>query len=454
MWQLRIQDPSGETRIVSLSQRASQNGSQNSSAPGSFRLGRSEGSEVLLRDTTLPKDMGVLTTLTPSGAVTKTDPRHSPYWLKILDGCPSTRLGDLAIREAHIPAGMPICMGETTLTLEARHSEISLPTQPGGIRPWLTCSEEGKKVLWMAKKAASTPLSIYLAGETGTGKEVLAHLLHVWSERASGPFVPLHCGALAPSLAESELFGHVKGAYTGASHHRAGALMQAHNGTLFLDEIGDLPADIQVKLLRFLENGEIRPVGADRTSRADVRLLCATHHSLKQLVEEGKFRRDLYYRLASITIEIPTLRSRPDDIQLLASKVATELGRTITARAMLRLQAHSWPGNVRELRHAIERASGFSGPFTTLLDEDAFEFLLTPEHVSESPGLELGAAVLTLEEMERIMLLKALRLARGNRAQAAKILGVARSTLFEMLKRHKVCGPKHKDLFREVEEFN
>src|SRR6185437_7560722 len=186
------------------------------------------------------------------------------------------------------------------------------------------------------------------ARETGTGKEVIAQLLHAWSERVAGPFVPLHCGALALSLAESELFGHVKGAFTGASQHRPGALMQAHGGTLFLDEIGDLPLDIQVKLLRFLENGEIRPVGADRPSRVDVRLLCATHHPLWKLVEEGKFRRDLFYRLASITIEIPSLRSRPEDIELLARRFAQELGKTLSNRAILRLQAHAWPGNVRE----------------------------------------------------------------------------------------------------------
>ena len=199
------------------------------------------------------------------------------------------------------------------------------------------------------------------------------------------------------SLAESELFGHVKGAFTGAVNHRPGALMQAHNGTLFLDEIGDLPLDIQVKLLRFLENGEIRPVGADRPSRADVRILCATHHPLQKLVEEGRFRRDLYYRLASITIEIPSLRSRPEDVEMLAQRFATELQRSISPKAMLRLQAHAWPGNVRELRHAIERASGMAGPFAPILNEEAFAFLLTPQNIGKTPELELGVPVLTLK---------------------------------------------------------
>jgi DNA-binding NtrC family response regulator len=196
--------------------------------------------------------------------------------------------------------------------------------------------------------------------------------------------------------------------------------------------------DIQVKLLRFLENGEIRPVGADRTSKVDVRLICATHHPLLKLVNEGKFRRDLYYRLASITIQIPTLRSRPEDISLLARQFGQELDRSISPDAILRLQAYSWHGNVRELRHAIERATGIAGTFSPVLNEDAFEFLLNPENLSENPELELGQATLTLKEMEKAMLLKALRLSQGNRAKAARILGVARSTLFEMLKRHRI----------------
>jgi two-component system response regulator HydG len=355
---------------------------------------------------------------------------------------PPALLGDLEVREAQLPAFVPVRIGESKVLIEPRAPESALPAQPTSLRHWLTACEKGRQTLWTTKKAANTPLSIYLAGETGTGKEVLAHLIHAWSDRAGGPFVPLHCGALPLSLAESELFGHIKGSFTGASHHRAGALRQAHGGTLFLDEVGDLPLDIQVKLLRFLENGEIRPVGADQPSRADVRILCATHHPLQKLVEEGKFRRDLYYRLASVTIEIPSLRDRPEDIEMLSIRFASELKRVISPRALLRLQAHSWPGNVRELRHAIERASGLAGPFATNLGEEAFEFLLTQENISRNPGLEFGAPVLSLQEMERVMLLKALQLAKGNRNIAAKILGVARSTLFEMLKRHKIQGPR------------
>lgn len=433
MWQIRIQDPSGEIRTLPLK--------------GSVNLGRSKDADVPLRD---PLSSPVAAQIWASPATSRQ--KHlSPFWIRIPDSAPAAMIGDLEVREAQVPQYFPVQIGETRFTIEPARSlmDNGLPAQPHSMRPWLTCTESGKKTLWMTKKAASTPLSIYLAGETGTGKEVLAHLVHAWSDRASGPFVPLHCGALPLSLAESELFGHVKGAFTGALHHRPGALMQAHGGTLFLDEVGDLPLDIQVKLLRFLENGEIRPVGADRPSRADVRLICATHLPLQKLVEEGKFRRDLYYRLASVTIQIPPLRERPDDIELLARKYARELDKTLSPKALLRLQAYSWPGNVRELRHAMERASGLAGPFSPSLEESSFEFLVTPENLLRSPELEFGASVLTLEEMERVMLLKALKLARGNRAQAARILGIARSTLFEMLKRHKIHGPRSQD-FGEV----
>ncbi|HUP55949.1 MAG TPA: sigma 54-interacting transcriptional regulator, partial [Bdellovibrionota bacterium] len=281
-WQIRIQEPSGETRKLPLQ--------------GPHVIGRGEGATIVLRDPTVPSEGLTLWPARLEGTGSASLGR-SPYWIRAPKESSGVRLGDLCVRESELPAGLPVRIGETLITIEPEASDLSLPSFPSGTRPWFTRTESGRKVLWMARKAAATPLSIYLAGETGTGKEVLAHLLHAWSARAAGPFVPLHCGALPLSLAESELFGHVKGAFTGAVQSRPGALMQAHGGTLFLDEIGDLPLDIQVKLLRFLENGEIRPVGADRPSRVDVRLLCATHHPLLQLVEEGRFRRDLYYRL-------------------------------------------------------------------------------------------------------------------------------------------------------------
>ena len=417
MKKIQIQDPSGETRILEVDSDA--------------WIGRGDEASIPLRDPTAPL-LAAFLRITPDGKA----------WMQTPDDSPGVEISDLKIKSAELPDGIPFKIGETRLCILRESREVRLPDQPKGAVHWLTTSESGKDILWTIRKTAATSLSIYLAGETGTGKEVLAHLIHAWSERATGPFVPLHCGALPLSLAESELFGHSKGAFTGAHKQRPGALLQAHGGTLFLDEVGDLSPEIQVKLLRFLENGEIRPVGADQSVHADVRLVCATHHPLERLVEEGRFRRDLYYRLASITVNIPTLRDRPEDIRLLAKKFAKDFKRTLSSKALLRLQAHSWPGNVRELRHTIERACGMAGPFQNELSEDAFSFLLTPSNVTKTPQMELGTPSLTLKEMERVMILKALKISRGNRNEAARILGIARSTLFEMLKRHRIQGPR------------
>lgn len=425
-WKIQISDPSGESRTVYLKNQRQ------------YSVSRELTADILLRDPTLPRNVAEIVRI-------QNNHETPQFWLKMNSECKNAFLGSLEVREAMLQPEIPVKVGETEFKLSSETEQVPLPSFPPGVKPWLTQSDSGTQLLWTAKKAAQTPLSIYIAGETGTGKEVIAHLLHAWSDRASGPFVPLHCGALPVSLAESELFGHTKGSFTGASHQRTGAFLQAHGGTLFLDEIGDLSLDLQVKLLRFLEDGEIRAVGSDRVVHADVRILCATHLPLLQLVEEGKFRRDLYYRLASVTLEIPTLRSRAEDIEMLARKFASDLGKSIAAKTLLRLKTYPWPGNVRELRHAIERAAGLSGAFQTILEDDAFSFLGGIDPLindQRSTPNETITGVLTLEEMERVMLLRALRLACGNRGETAKILGIARSTLFEMLKRYKIEGPR------------
>jgi transcriptional regulator with PAS, ATPase and Fis domain len=414
---LSIQDPGGLIRRLPLSE--------------SLWLGRDPQAPGLLRDSTLPSRAGTI----------QVREDHS-VWMKAEESAPAFQVGDLEAREARLMEGVGVRWGESELRVIGAAAPMApMPSFPSGSRPWHTCSPVGRKLLWDSRNAAKTPLSLYIEGETGTGKEVLAQLLHAWSDRASGPFVPLNCAALNLSLVESELFGHVKGAFTGAHQGRPGALIQAHNGTLFLDEIGDLPADIQVKLLRFLENGEIRPVGADSTSRASVRLICATHKPLLKLVEKGIFRRDLYYRLASVTLRIPPLRERPEDIDLLAREFASELGKSLTPTARIRLKSYSWPGNVRELRHTLERACALAGELHSVISEEALDFLIdaaTESDAAES-GIRLaGMPVLNLHEMERHLLLKALRVTSGNRTEAAKLLGVARSTLFEMLKRHRI----------------
>ena len=424
-WTVRIQDPSGHTRQLKFR------------AGDHLRFGKGEASEIPFKDPSLGAEF--------SGAIHLEEDRIS---MKIDDPCLQGRFAGLAIREGELPMGAEVRIGATGITFLQDLEDHSLPLFPRGVRAWKSLSETGAKLLWQTKKVAATPLSVYISGETGTGKELIAHLLHAWSESHSGPFVAINCGALPLSLVESELFGHVKGAFTGADNGRIGAFLQAHNGTLFLDEVGNLPPEVQVKLLRFLEDGEIRPVGSDRVVHSHVRLVCATHLPLLKLVEEGKFRKDLYFRIASVTLKIPSLRERPDDIEMLATEISARLGKVLPQATLSKLKSYSWPGNVRELQHSIERACGMAGPFEAVLSEDLFEW-------DEMKGLSAGEVVtgreepaefdgvLRIDEMEKILLLKALRITNGNRQAAAKLLGVARSTVFDMLKRHRIPGPRY-----------
>lgn len=357
-------------------------------------------------------------------------------------------LGDLKFQAMEIPFFVKLKVGQTELCFSQNEPKEQVIEFPRGEQAWHTESASGVELLSSVRKSSDTNLSIYLSGETGTGKEVLARLVHVWSRRSTGAFVAINCGALTVSLAESELFGHVKGSYTGAIKDRPGALLQAHGGTLFLDEVGDLPLELQVKLLRFLENGEIRPVGSDRTLFADVRVVCATHKPLLQLVQEGKFRQDLYFRLASIPIQIPSLRRRVDDIRALALQFAKKHDKTLTKEAVQRLQSHSWPGNVRELSHAVERACGLAGRDASVIHSSDFDFLNASSHQDSETQFEFSG-LLKLKDMEKILILKALKTSKGNRADAAKLLGIARSTLFEMMKRHQIAGPKSTDIWLE-----
>ena len=354
----------------------------------------------------------------------------------------------LRVREGQIPLGLDFEWGpyeakfqtlgpSGTAGITRRH----LPPIPPGIQPWITVSSQGEDTLWLAHKMAQTPMNMYLAGETGVGKEIMARLVHAWSDRASAPFVALNCAALQTSLAESELFGHLKGAFTGAESTRQGALLTAHNGTLFLDEIADLSLEVQAKLLRFLENGEIRPLGSDRISFANVRVLCATHKDLKEKVEDGTFRRDLYFRVASLCIQIPPLRERPEDIVQLCKSFAHKFQKVLHPDAVLRLRVYPWPGNVRELRHAIERACGFAHNTHTILRAEEFDFLMDGNLSQRAhENYAIPRASLSLAEMEKQLLIEALKKTRGNRSETARVLGVGRSTVFQMLKRYKING--------------
>jgi PAS domain S-box-containing protein len=286
----------------------------------------------------------------------------------------------------------------------------------------------------LIENVARTDSTVLIQGESGTGKELVADAIHRSSARAGGPFVKVNCSALSEGILESELFGHVKGAFTGALHDRAGRFELADRGTLLLDEVGDLPAATQVKLLRVLQEREIERVGDSRVRKVDVRILAATHRALRRLVEEGRFREDLFYRLNVIPVRLPPLREHREDVPVLVARFLAELA-DVTGKRIARVSPdalrvlvdHDWPGNVRELRNAVEHAMVKSrGPM--LLVED-----LPRELLEEAPVP--ARAVRRPASGERARVLEALERARWNRAAAARILGIDRSTLWRRMRK-------------------
>jgi formate hydrogenlyase transcriptional activator len=290
-----------------------------------------------------------------------------------------------------------------------------------------------QRVLGLVHLVGPTGATVLIQGETGTGKELIAEAIHECSDRSSGPFVKVNCAAIPSGLLESELFGHERGAYTGAIARSIGRFERANKGTLFLDEIGDIPLELQPKLLRVIQEKQFERLGGAATIRADVRLICATHQDLSELIEEGQFRSDLFYRLSVFPLTLPPLRERPEDISLLvhhfAMSYADRMQKPITAIAdefMAALARHSWPGNVRELQNFIERSVILSTG--TVLNGSLPEHSYTPK----------SSAPVTLEEVERSHILQVLLRTEGvvgGPNGAAARLGLKRTTLISMMRR-------------------
>lgn len=291
-------------------------------------------------------------------------------------------------------------------------------------------------------RVAPLPIPILLLGETGTGKELVARALHRYGATPNGPFVAINCGAIPEALLESELFGHRRGAFTGAVRDHLGAIQAARGGTLFLDEVGELPPLLQVKLLRFLQEGEIRPVGTETTLTVHTRVVAATHQDLSKGVEDGGFREDFYYRLAAYQISIPPLRDRTSDIPLLIEhffqRVRERLETTdiggISAEAISLLSGYSWPGNVRELEHLVQRCLIDHG---SMMDSQKVQAFLKPTTVSE-PQAGSGPLIgddITLEALERLHIKAVLESSGGNRTRSAEILGIERKSLYRKINR-------------------
>jgi two-component system response regulator AtoC len=298
-----------------------------------------------------------------------------------------------------------------------------------------------RKALDLARKVAPHATTVLITGESGTGKELVAQLIHKESPRAKGPFVAVNCGAIPEALLESELFGHEKGAFTGATREKAGLFEEAHEGTLFLDEIGELPPALQVKLLRALQDGEVRRVGATTPTAVDVRVIAATNRDLQADVTAGRFRADLFYRINVVAIALPALRERPEDIAELArfflDHHAQRMGLTargISATAMRLLTEHSWPGNVRELEHAIERALVVTGgaPIESSDLPATVRPNGGPAHVVD------GALSVKRQttELEKTLIRRALEQTRGNRTRAARLLEISHRALLYKIREY------------------
>ena len=311
---------------------------------------------------------------------------------------------------------------------------------------------EGSSSIWTTlktqiAKAASSKAPVLLQGETGSGKEVVARLVHELSGRAHGPFLAINCGAMNRELLESELFGHEKGAFTGAVGAKTGLVTAAGGGTLFLDELAEMPAPMQVSLLRFLDQGEYRPVGSTRTFHADVRIVGATNQDLQTLVAQGRFREDLFYRINAVTLPVPALRERKEDVPALAEhflqnlRAAGTVTRTLSPEAKAALCDYSWPGNIRELRNVIERLMLMGTGTAAISVEEVRAVLPAPVFESETGQLSKRS----LENIERWHIERVLEVHNGNKSQAAKTLEIDYKTLLSKLKKYGLTSERAHD---------
>jgi two-component system response regulator AtoC len=318
----------------------------------------------------------------------------------------------------------------------------SAAEEPWGSGDLLAGSPSMQRVIEVLQRVVDADASVLIEGESGTGKELVARALHRRGRRSGGPFVAVNCAAVPEALLESELFGHVRGAFTDARAARPGLFVQASGGTLFLDEIGELPLSLQPKLLRALQERAVRPVGADLEVPFDARIIAATNRNLESAVEEGRFRQDLYFRIDVIRVDIPPLRERGNDVLLLAQhfidRCARKVGKAVVGLSPAvakRLLDYPWPGNVRELQNCIERAVTLAR-YERLAVDDLPEKVRRYRRWSLAAGREGRAELVSLEEMERVHVLRVLERAGNNRKLAAQILGVDRKTLYRKLLRY------------------
>ena len=396
-----------------------------------FVVGSSEGADLQLTDKTISREH-VSFAVSETGVTIRDEGSRNGTWI-----------GPVRIEEAHVTSDVVLLIGGTSIAVRLdaglSHIPVSERDRFGGATG---ASPAIRHVFALLERAAPTDVTVLLEGESGVGKEVLAHALHTESRRANGPFVPVDCTAIPPGLAESELFGHMRGSFTGATGDHLGLAEQASGGTLFLDELGELPLDIQAKLLRMLEAREVKPVGSRASRKIDVRVVAATNKRLAEAVQRGEFRKDLYYRLAVARVVVPPLRDRPEDIVPLATaflrRVTGRPDAQLSAEIVSMFRSYRWPGNVRELRNVVERHALLGVKEEQgLFDEMAVGDMPT-SRVAHGDELNLDfheARKLVLERFERAYLTNALSRAGGVVTRAAEQSGVARPSFHRMLER-------------------
>jgi two-component system, NtrC family, response regulator GlrR len=407
------------------------------SEDGRMTIGIGEGATLRLSDPTVSRFHAELEAIDEGIAV------------RDLGSTNGTLFGRARIHEVIVDGAVDLDLGQTKVRLSIGREQASLPLSgASAFGPLIGASAAMRAVYTALERAAPTTAPVLITGESGTGKELAAHAIHRASPRHDGPFEVVDCGGLPPTLIESELFGHTKGAFTGAQTDREGAFERADGGTLFLDELGELPLELQPKLLRVLGEREIRRVGGRDTQKIDVRVVAATNRDLRREVNSGRFRADLFYRLAVIQVRMPALRDRLDDLPLLARNlldaIASDRGVEVKDIELdASLWEHTWPGNVRELRNYLEQLAILKEP---------------PALVSESESAaNEGAGAPLMEGLERLPLLaakneligrfekryleKLLDQTKGNVAEAARLSGVNRATLFRMIRRYGLREP-------------
>jgi DNA-binding NtrC family response regulator len=400
-----------------------------------IRIGKVEGNDLVLPDDTVSRvHCEILRD-------------QKGYLLRDLHSTNGTFLDGAEIREAYIRAGSILTVGTVQLKFQPFEERIDiLPSEKESLGEMVGASLRMREIYGLTERIAPTEATVLIEGETGTGKDLLARTIHDLSRRGPQPFVVVDCGAVAPNLIESELFGHEKGAFTGATTTRQGAFETAHGGTLFLDELGELSLDLQPKLLRVLEQREIRRVGGNRTIKVDIRIIAATKRELSKEVAKGKFREDLFFRLSVVPIRMPALRDRKEDLPLLVKSFLAKMNepREIDQAAMQALMMHDWPGNIRELRNVLERGMYLS-PGTSPVKLVALPGAAEPGDSTSISGPTFDPALSYRDnkekwefEFERRYLRWLMQRAEGNISRAAREADMDRKYLHKLLKKHAI----------------